>query len=213
MRISELSRRSDVPVATIKYYLREGLLPAGERTSATQAVYSEDHVDRLELIRALLGPARLSIEKAKRVLAVVDDPPETLSEVLGAAQHASGAADPAHSAPDADTEAALDLIAELGWTIDPNSVEVAQLATALRALDAAGIELIDGGLARYGRTVHDLAEAEVETVPTDAIDAAVRQAVLGTLLLEPVLLTLRRLAQQDVAIRRFRAAGSAADSV
>ncbi|GAA1637479.1 MULTISPECIES: MerR family transcriptional regulator [Brevibacterium] len=217
MRISELSRRSDVPVATIKYYLREGLLPAGERTSATQAVYSEAHVDRLELIRALLGPARLSIEAAKRVLGVIDDPPETFSEVLGAAQHATMPAQaPRQAGPPrqtgssrqgpegTSTEAALGLVAELGWTIDPDSVEVDQLATALRALDAAGIDLIDGGLARYGRTVHDLAEAEVDTVPTAEIDSAVRQAVLGTLLLEPVLLALRRLAQQDVAIRRFR---------
>nr|WP_284711297.1 MerR family transcriptional regulator [Brevibacterium sp. XM4083] len=224
-----MSRRSDVPVATIKYYLREGLLAAGERTSATQAVYSEAHVDRLELIRALLGPARLSIEAARRVLGVIDDPPETFSEVLGAAQHATMPAEshrPTGSSRETDssrqtgssrqtrssrqgpegtaTEAALDLIAELGWTIDPDSVEVDQLATALRALDAAGIDLIDGGLARYGRTIHDLAEAEVDTVPTAEIDSAVRQAVLGTLLLEPVLLALRRLAQQDVAIRRFR---------
>lgn len=31
MRISELSRRSGVPMATIKYYRREGLLPEGAR--------------------------------------------------------------------------------------------------------------------------------------------------------------------------------------
>ena len=37
MRISELSRRSSVPVATIKYYLRAGLLHEGRRTAATQA--------------------------------------------------------------------------------------------------------------------------------------------------------------------------------
>ena len=37
MRISELARRSGLPVATVKYYLREGLLPAGEPTAATQA--------------------------------------------------------------------------------------------------------------------------------------------------------------------------------
>ena len=29
MRISELARAADVPVATIKFYLREGLLPEG----------------------------------------------------------------------------------------------------------------------------------------------------------------------------------------
>ena len=54
MRISELSSRSGVPVATIKYYLREGLLPAGERTSATQARYGDAHVERLRLVRALV---------------------------------------------------------------------------------------------------------------------------------------------------------------
>lgn len=212
MRISELARRSDIPVATIKYYLRVGLLPAGERTSATQAVYSEAHLERLELIRALLGPARLSVEAASRVLSVIDDPPATFSEVLGAAQNAtappgSDRTDDDTAAVDAATEAALDLVAQLGWTIDPGSVEVNQLAEALRALEAAGIDLIDGGLVRYGRSIHDLAEAEVDTVPTTDVDGAVRQAVLGTLLLEPVLLALRRLAQQDVSIRRFRGEG------
>ena len=41
MRISELSARTGVPVATIKYYLREGLLPEGERTAPTQATYAD----------------------------------------------------------------------------------------------------------------------------------------------------------------------------
>ena len=33
MRISELSTRSGVAVPTIKYYLREGLVPEGVRSS------------------------------------------------------------------------------------------------------------------------------------------------------------------------------------
>lgn len=40
-------------------------------------------------------------------------------------------------------------------------------------------------------------------MPTDEVSRAVRQSVLGTVLLEPVLLSLRRLAQQDVAGRLF----------
>ncbi|HOZ59840.1 MAG TPA: MerR family transcriptional regulator, partial [Nakamurella multipartita] len=39
VRISELSRASGVPTATIKYYLREKLLHEGVLTSATQARY------------------------------------------------------------------------------------------------------------------------------------------------------------------------------
>ncbi|GMA88788.1 hypothetical protein GCM10025868_40380 [Angustibacter aerolatus] len=43
-----------MPVATVKYYLREGLLPPGTPTSRTQAQYDEEHVRRLRLVRALL---------------------------------------------------------------------------------------------------------------------------------------------------------------
>ena len=36
MRISELSRHSGVPTTTIKFYIREGLLPAGTRSHRNQ---------------------------------------------------------------------------------------------------------------------------------------------------------------------------------
>lgn len=68
MRISELSRRSAVPTATIKFYLREGLLPPGRSTAATQAEYDETHIRRLRLIRALVGVRGLSVSAAKEVL-------------------------------------------------------------------------------------------------------------------------------------------------
>lgn len=202
MRVSELSRRSGVPVATIKYYLREGLLPPGELTSATQARYDDGHLSRLAVIRALLGPARLSVEVTKRVLGVIDDPPETLLDVLGSAQTATA---PAAPTADITTDPAMRLMERLGWNVQPDSPELAPLAAALNAIDEAEIRLVEGGLDHYASAMHDLAEKEVDTVPVDEVDAAVRQAVLGTLLLEPVLLALRRLAQQDVSARRFAA--------
>ncbi|MET1074743.1 MAG: MerR family transcriptional regulator, partial [Umezawaea sp.] len=52
MRMAELSAESGVPVATIKYYLREGLVPAGELTSPNQAQYQARHLQRLKLVRA-----------------------------------------------------------------------------------------------------------------------------------------------------------------
>ncbi len=74
MRISELSAQTGVTVPTIKYYLREELLPEGERSSATQAAYGEKHVERLRVIRALLD-AGVSIAETRRVLGALDDPP------------------------------------------------------------------------------------------------------------------------------------------
>ncbi len=74
MRISELSRSSGVPVATIKFYLREGLLPDGLRTSQNQAQYDDAHVQRLRLIRALVGAGGLSLAATKNVLRQIDEP-------------------------------------------------------------------------------------------------------------------------------------------
>src|ERR1700722_7876060 len=53
MRLSELARPRGVSIPSIKFYLRGGLLPAGEALSKTQADYNQAHVDRLRLIRAL----------------------------------------------------------------------------------------------------------------------------------------------------------------
>ena len=61
MRISALAAAAGLPVATVKFYLREGLLHPGVATSATQANYDDSHVRRLRLIRALTGPVGLSV--------------------------------------------------------------------------------------------------------------------------------------------------------
>ena len=66
MRMAELSTTSDVPVATIKYYLREKLLPAGESETANQARYGSTHLDRLRLIRALIDVGGLSVVSPQR---------------------------------------------------------------------------------------------------------------------------------------------------
>ena len=65
MKISELSSRSGVPVATVKFYLREGLLAAGEKSSQTQASYDDIHLARLRLIRAFLEVGGLSVASAR----------------------------------------------------------------------------------------------------------------------------------------------------
>ena len=73
MRISELSTRSGVPVPTIKYYLREGLVPEGVRSSPTQAEYDDVHLQRLRVIRALVGSG-VSVAETRKVLAALDRP-------------------------------------------------------------------------------------------------------------------------------------------
>ena len=200
MKISDLAARSGVPIATIKYYLRERLLPPGSLTSATQATYDDSHVERLRLIRALVDSAGLSIAQTRRVLQSVDSPPESVHDLLAVASEAiSRPVAPGHS-----HERVHELMARWGWRIDTKDCTAhASLAEALNALDSAGFELPESVLEDYRVHMEQIADREVANVPTDSPESAVRYVALGTVLIEPVILALRRMAQQEASARRF----------
>lgn len=204
MRISELATRSGVPVATIKYYLREKLLPEGERSSPTQAAYGEGHVQRLGVIRALID-AGVGIAGVRKVVAVLEEPPENPYDLLGAA---NAAVTPAVSA-DLDLTAALALLERMGGSAEacfPD--QVAAVAQALATLDRAGFTVPEPVMDAYLEHLGALAEAELAATPDTSIEDAVRYVVLGTALVEPLILALRRVAEQVAASRRFGAGGA-----
>ncbi|MFE6968541.1 MerR family transcriptional regulator [Isoptericola sp. NPDC057653] len=207
MRISALADRTGVAVATLKYYLREGLLHPGTPTSRTQAVYDDEHVERVLLVRALIGSAGLSLAAVREVLAVLDDPPGSRHDLLGTTQRAllreeTGAGDGTGATPagedddDPWTEQALALVAAQGWFRDP--ILVRRLANQLRAASAAGVACVDEQLVALAEAADLIATSDLRTVPEDAAGAA-RQVVVGTLLTDPVILTLRRFAQQHAS--------------
>lgn len=203
MRISELARQGGVPVGTVKYYLREGLLPPGELTAATQAQYGDHHLQRLHLVRALLGPGRLSIAAARAVLDAIDDPTTSIHGALGAAHHALPAPESAPTAEDLDE--ARGHLRRWGWTVSDPSPALTLLAGALHALHTAHFDTSEALLDRYADAAAVLAKDDVAEVPTRSTTEAVRFVVIGTLLLEPVLLALRRLAQENVSSKRLAA--------
>ena len=234
MRISELSRSSGVPVATIKYYLREGILPAGESRGATQAEYGDDHLRRLRLIRSLAELAGLPIAQIKVVLDVIEHPRDDLFTTLGRAIEALPPYLPRSAGGEHPlAEAAIE---RLGWTYDRDFAATAQLESALQAVADAGIPITVERLEVYGQALHSMAELDIAMMPapgvgTDApheprggpspangsataaafspseASAAIEYAVLGTALYEPVVVALRRLAHQDVAARMLAADG------
>lgn len=202
MRMSALAAEAGLPVATVKYYLREGLLHPGTATGATQAVYDEGHVRRLRLVRALVGPVGLSVQQARAVLDLVERPGDDLYETLG---RAVGALPPAAAAPGEASDPyprARAALEALGQVYDPAFAAVAQLEGALAAAEDAGLPVTPERLAAYGRAASQIAEFDLERLP-DEPHAAVEYTVLGTALYEPVLLALRRLAHQDAAVRRL----------
>jgi len=80
MKISELSRRSKIPISTIRYYILEGLIPAPLKTGKTRAYYSDIHLKILNLIRykQIEGGKPLSVikEEIKNKVAFLQNNPK-----------------------------------------------------------------------------------------------------------------------------------------
>ncbi len=68
LKISELARESGVSTATIKHYLREGLLPEPVKTSRNMAYYPREFVDRIKLIKQLQEERFLPLRLIKTML-------------------------------------------------------------------------------------------------------------------------------------------------
>ena len=209
VKISELSRKTEVPLATIKFYLREGLLPPGERRGPNQAVYGPAHVSRLHLIRLMRDVGGLSIATIREILQQVDDAPDpsVLSRVTDAIADHPGPviADSLTSGPGrerAETEVGA-LFRRLGWEIRPGSRDRARLVDALVALRATiepdlPLDVLEG----YAQFAFQLASRERETGINHlegGIDGVVQGVVAGTILWEMVLTTFRRLAHEHLS--------------
>ena len=205
MRIAELSRRSGVSVPTIKYYLREGLLPSGERTSPNQALYDEGHLRRLRLIRALTEVGDLSIAETRDVLASMDSPAKSLHDTLGKAHYAVSPtferrADPASWAQAAAEVA--ELVRRRGWQVKPVNPALQLLTQVLAALHELGQEDLAALLDDYADAAERLAQSEVKAVlGRPNLESMLEGVVIGTALGDTMIAALRRLAQTDVSAR------------
>lgn len=195
MRISELAERSGLSIATLKFYIREGMLPRGEATSATRAEYGEDHLARLRLISALADVRGLPLTRVKEILALIDDPDPDPVVVLG---RAIGALPPYVEGDRAEYPRARAAIEDLGLTYDPAFTAVPQLEDAIRALEHAGLDTSPETLRRYAEAMRSVAAEEIAPLSGMSLAEAISYSVLGTALYEPLMLALRRLAHQNL---------------
>ena len=203
MRISELSRRSGVPSATIKYYHREGLLPPGRATAATQAEYDEAHLRRLRLIRALIAVRGLTVNATREVLSAVSEYEADMHQVLGlvlGARPVDKDAEPDHGPGTSEVNA---LVAQMGWQVSeyaPARRVIAETLESLRSLDA---DCTWRTLLPYAELAQQTAVLDLDQLKdTDDSVTRAERAVLLTVLLEPALLALRRMAQEHESAMR-----------
>jgi DNA-binding transcriptional MerR regulator len=207
MKIAELSRSSGVSIATIKYYLREGLLPPGRTTAPNQADYSESHLHRLTLIRTLVDVGRLSISTVRSVIAAIDQKTLSLHDTLGVAHDSLPPLRP-ETIPDGDVELAMTdvnaYIDRLRWTGSDTSPARYALAQALASLRRLGRDCGPEVFDLYAHHADELAKREIASLPSgEDRDRTVEEAVVGTVVFEAALTSLRRLAEAHYSAIRF----------
>ena len=201
MRLAELSARTTLSTATIKYYLRLALLAPGTTESSTWANYDEDHVRRLALIRALTDVGGLSLEGVRAVLAAVDDESTSLHDSFGTAQWLLSPAP--ESAPTPESLARVDeLIERQGWDLTEGGPLRPRLAGQLDTVERLGFPASDQLLDLYAESLRPVVELEVSRIPHEDRALAVERVVIGTLLYEPVMGSIRRMLGEVVSADR-----------
>ncbi len=77
LTISDLADRSGLPISTIRYYVREGLIPPGQRLSRTRIRYDANHLKALETVKPLREAGVPLAEIRSRATPVVDTPDDS----------------------------------------------------------------------------------------------------------------------------------------
>ena len=200
MKISEVCQTAGVKSSTLKYYIREGLVPEGRRLGSNQTAYVETHVQRVKLVRALIETGGLSVAATKRVLLVLDSNEHSLAHAFEAAQHALGAGATANTRP--ASPGALRRVAELiaanSWTTTDDNPGLEVAARALDGLTTIGFSPSDEFLAAYASAAAAIARADLQALTSrDRPDLIAELMVVGTVMGDALAAGLRRLAQQN----------------
>ncbi|MEO6075342.1 MAG: MerR family transcriptional regulator, partial [Dokdonella sp.] len=85
MKIGELARRCDVNIDTIRYYERQGLLPAPKRLASGYRRYEAPDVDRLRFVRRAKGLG-FALDEIKDLLALSDHHDDDMGELKSLAK-------------------------------------------------------------------------------------------------------------------------------
>ncbi len=212
MQLNELSARSGVSAASIKYYLREGLLRPGEAVTATRARYSAGHLRRLELIQALRQIVGLGIEQIRTIVALADGGAPRL-EVLATVQrvvlrlepHGGSSRDAGDGGNSRDKGARPgDAVVHMrGWPDEDSDAREA-LDAQLAIMEGLGIPLSAEILDAYSGAMDTIAGLDLQLTAAAAdLDQAILTAAVGMHMHSQLLLKLLALAQASHAIRRF----------
>ena len=204
MQLKELSERTGISPASIKFYLREGLLPAGQSVHATRAEYSPQHVTRLELIQALRRVVGLNITQIRNLLKLADDGVPRL-ELLAAVQRTVLQLDEVGTDDgDVPTQGGDAVVRFRNWPDVPSDARRA-LNTHLERMENLGVPVAYEVLDAYSQAVDNIAHFDITaTTAPDDVNQLILAAAVGMHLQGQLVLKLLALAQASHAIRRYQ---------
>src|SRR4051812_64013 len=206
MRISDLSRQTGVPVATIKFYLRERLLPPGTPTGRNQALYGEAHLRRLRLIRAFTNIGQLDLSSVRELLTAIENERMPVRDLYETVDRAAHPAEPEANEADGIADARTDIdafVEKLGWAVEPDAPSRQRLARVLAALKRLGCECGVEYFTPYAEAADQLAAQELDLLADDGVVSDRAAAVVRTVLLDVAQAALRRMAQEHHLAQRF----------
>lgn len=80
MKIGDMAAATQTPVETIRYYEREGLLPAAPRSAGNYRLYGPEHVERLAFVRHCRA-LDMTLDEIRALLRLRDAPQAGCGEV------------------------------------------------------------------------------------------------------------------------------------
>jgi DNA-binding transcriptional MerR regulator len=177
LRMGELARASGVSAATIKHYLREGLLPEPVKTSRNMAYYPADFVERIRMIKQLQEERYMPLRVIKDLLDEDPDRARALIE-LGdrLLEHALASESERVSAAEVrrryqlpkdvlDRLAELEVLTPDGKGYSPSDVRIIEAISRFRAggyEERIGFTVYD--TLRYKESMGDLVRQEVDVL-------------------------------------------------
>jgi len=80
MKIGEMAKQAGLPVETVRYYEKIGLLPAPERDASGYRSYQDRHLDRLRFIRRCRN-LDMTQDEIRELIRLAEQPEADCSEV------------------------------------------------------------------------------------------------------------------------------------
>ncbi len=169
LKIGELAEQSGVPAATIRHYVREGLLPEPVKTSRNMAYYPAEFVDRIRTIKQLQEERFMPLKVIRELLSADEGDPVTAAELRRRFEVPQEAL---------DKLAELDVLSPSKRGYSPSDVRIVEAISRFRAGgydERIGFTVYD--TLRYKKALEAIAEEEVKVLSERLGDLDPEQAV------------------------------------